>query len=119
MRRSASLLIVAAVACGPSVQLGPLVTCPNVIVANNAGECDLVTTNNQVCSDQQTYEINCGDDGTCTCVINGVIDGSPVFVSDQTSGFCATLTVSMYHSIAAMCLQPGTTGENLNLEAGS
>lgn len=119
MRRYLPLLAVV-FACGPSVPLGPQVTCPGVMVQQNAGECDLVTPSMEACSDQNFYEINCGDDATCTCVVNGQIAGSPVFVTNMTSGFCATLTVSMMHGIAAMCEDPlpGQQGDNLNLVPG-
>jgi DNA-directed RNA polymerase alpha subunit len=97
-----SLLLVAA--CGPSTPTGPAVTCPDVQLETAAGSCDLVGT--QQCSDGNFYEIDCQDDGTCTCSENGMITMS-LFVEDG-SGYCATFDASLFHSLSVDC------GWNLN-----
>jgi hypothetical protein len=115
MRRLLSLLLSACaiIACTSSVTLSPPVTCPSVTVNNVNGECDLVVSGQ--CSDGNFYEINCGDDSTCTCIINGNLDGSPILVSDQSFGFCAGLTASMFHDLASKFPDPSHDGDNLNL----
>jgi hypothetical protein len=113
-RHLLSLAFVGAVlGCTGSVTLAAPVTCSNVTLVNNDGECDLVSQS--ACSDMSFYGINCGDDGTCTCVVNENLDGSPVLVTDGSPGFCATLTVSMMHSIAAQCQDPQNPNDNLNI----
>ncbi len=97
-------LIVAA--CGPTVVLPDPVTCPSIKVSQNSGECDLVA--DQLCSDNLFYEVNCGDDSTCTCIQDGNLYGQPVLAGNMTSGFCAKLDASQLHHIAALC------GLNLN-----
>jgi hypothetical protein len=93
------------IACGPSQDLGPAITCSDVSVSNQSGECDLVA--NKQCSDGSFYEIDCGDDATCSCIENGS-PASSIFASDQSSGFCASFDVSQFHDLAAKC------GWNLN-----
>jgi len=107
--RAAGLLfgVVALVACTTPTATGPVVTCPGIAVDNQNGECDLVS--NSECSDDNFYEIDCGDDATCTCSENGNTVNQPVFVTDQASGFCATLSVNDLNSISQLCglnLQP-------------
>ena len=111
MRRLLSLVVVVS-ACTASVTLGPPITCSSITLTNTNGECDLVPT--QQCSDGNFYEVDCGDDGSCTCSFNGVA-GSAVLASDQMAGFCATLTVAMMHDIAAKCADPNHAGDNLNI----
>jgi hypothetical protein len=106
MRSLVSLLaLIAIVACTSSVTLGPVITCSGVTLQNKNGECDLVPAG--ACSDGSFYEVNCGDDSTCTCVVNGNPD-TPVLAANKTSGFCATLTVAMMHDIAALCVDTNT-----------
>ncbi len=93
------------VACGPSQDLGPAVTCSDVALTTDTGSCSLIS--NSPCSDNAIYEIDCQDDGTCTCAMNGNIAMS-VIASDNASGFCATVTTSAFHDLAADC------GWNLN-----
>ena len=99
-------------ACTASVTLGPPIDCTGVKIVSNNGECDLVPTG--ACNDGHFYEVNCGDDSTCTCAIDGQLQ-TPVIASGKTSGFCATLTVAMMHDIAAQCTDPSHPGDNLNI----
>ena len=102
--RSVALLFFV-LGCSVQQDLGPAVTCPDVSASNNAGECDIVA--NSPCSDTAIYEIDCGDDGTCTCARNGMYSTS-VIASDQASGYCDGFDVSRLHDLAADC------GWNLN-----
>jgi len=93
------------VACGPSQDVGPAVTCSNVSLTTNPGSCSLVA--NAPCSDSSLYEVDCQDDGTCTCTKDGNIVSS-IIASDSPSGFCASVTTSSLHDIGVKC------GWNLN-----
>ena len=106
MRSLLLLVFGALVACMASTTLAPPVTCPAIDVTQQNGECDLVAT--QKCSDNSFYEINCGDDSTCTCIQNGNLFGQPVLASDMTVGYCATLDASKLNQISVLC------GLNLN-----
>jgi hypothetical protein len=92
-------------ACGPSTPPAPAVTCSNVQPEVSAESCDLVGEDQ--CSDGNFYEIDCVDDGTCTCSLNGI--GVTSFIAeDVPSGYCATFSVSLFHSLSVGC------GWNLN-----
>jgi hypothetical protein len=93
------------VECGPSQDLGPVVTCSDITYANNGTECGFDEPG--VCSDGHAYGVNCQDDSTCTCAQDGHID-SAVIASNATSGFCASITKDSLHDLAAHC------GFNLN-----
>ena len=101
----AALFALALVACGPSQDLGPAVTCPDMTFTNNGTDCGFVEPT--ACSDGSSYEINCEDDSTCTCTFNGFLQKS-IIASNSTSGFCASESVSSLHDVAAKC------GWNLN-----
>jgi hypothetical protein len=106
MRSLLVLFVPFVVACGPSTPAAPPVTCPNVQQPETAaGSCDLVGENQ--CSDGNFYEIDCQDDGTCTCSQNGTYVTSFV-AEDEPSGYCATFTPSLFHSLSVGC------GWNLN-----
>jgi hypothetical protein len=94
-----------AIACGPSQDLGPAVTCSDVKLVNSTGSCSLVA--NSACSDGSLYEIDCQDDSTCTCTMNGSI-GKSIIASNSPSGFCANVSASSLHDLGAKC------GWNLN-----
>jgi hypothetical protein len=98
--RSLFVVVFGFAACGPTQTLGPSITCSDVTASNQDGECDLVF--NQQCSDQHFYEIDCGDDATCSCSRDGQQTMS-IFASDQTSGFCSGFDVSELHTLAADC----------------
>jgi len=87
-------------ACGPSKDNGPQITCPAIDATNTDGECDLVS--NEQCSDGHFYEIDCGDDATCTCTIDGNQTMS-IFASDQTSGFCTDFSTALLETLASDC----------------
>jgi hypothetical protein len=113
MPRVLSLLaFIVIVACTASVTLSAPVTCSMVKITTVNTECDLVPT--VACSDGKFYEVDCGDDATCTCVINGIL-GTPILASNQKSGFCASLTVAKMHDIAAKCSDPMNPADNLNI----
>ena len=99
-------------ACTASVALGPQITCSGVQLNSDGSNCNLVPTG--ACSDGHFYEVDCADDATCTCTVDGQV-GIPIIASDQTAGYCATLTVAMMHEIAAQCADPYHTGDNLNI----
>ncbi len=105
MRSLLAPLLPLVVACGPSTPTAPAVTCANVQPEVTAVSCDLVGENQ--CSDGNFYEIDCGDDGTCTCSLNGN-DVSSFIAEEVTSGYCATFTVSLLNSLSVGC------GWNLN-----
>ena len=92
-------------ACGPSVPLADPVTCPSVALSSQNGGCDLVA--DQQCSDGSFYEINCGDDGTCTCFqdttyVKSFLDGN------AAAGYCASFDATKLHELSVKC------GLNLN-----
>jgi hypothetical protein len=101
MRWVAVFLVV--VGCTAQTQLGPAVTCPDVVLTTSPNGCDLVA--NQQCSDTFFYEIDCQDDSTCTCVQSGTVTGS-MLASSMTYGFCATLDPSQMHDLATRCIDP-------------
>jgi hypothetical protein len=105
MKAGAFLVAIAVAACGPDQDLGPAVTCSDVSLTGDTGSCSLIT--NAPCSDSNIYDIDCQDDGTCTCDVNGNLSMS-VIASDSPSGFCAGVTTASLHSLAADC------GWNLN-----
>ncbi len=105
------LILLSLVACGPTQNLGPAVTCTNVSVVNASGECDLVA--NEPCSDTSIYEIDCGDDSTCSCIENGV-PGTSFLASNQTSGFCASFDATKLHDLATNCIAQDGTHWNIN-----
>ena len=93
------------VACGPSQDLGPAVTCSDITFANNGTDCGFEEPG--VCSDTHAYAIQCEDDGTCTCAQDGHLVLS-IIASDSPSGYCASLSDSSLHDLSAKC------GWNLN-----
>jgi hypothetical protein len=105
MKAGVLFLVVLGVACGPSQDLGPAVTCSDVSLTTDTGSCSLIA--NSACSDGQLYEIDCQDDSTCTCTENGSI-GASIIASNSPAGFCASVTTSAFHDLAAKC------GWNLN-----
>jgi hypothetical protein len=108
MRSYLALSLLLVVACGPSTPAVPAVTCDNAQTQVGSGSCDIVgPSGSMLCSDGNFYEIDCQDDGTCTCSENGMITMS-LFVTGQTSGYCATFDVSLLHSLSVDC------GWNLN-----
>lgn len=99
------LFALAVVACGPSQDLGPAVTCADIVYSNSGADCGFDEPS--VCSDSHAYSVDCQDDSTCTCSQ----DGHPItaiIASGSTSGFCASVTASSLHDLAAKC------GFNLN-----
>ena len=102
MLRRAALFILS-LGCS-SQPVGPAVTCSMQVQAAS-GSCDLIAA--QPCSDGQFYEIDCQDDGACTCVENA----SPTMsfnASTQPAGYCATFDASLAHDLGTKC------GWNLN-----
>ena len=94
----------AVVACTTSTTLPPAVTCNATLQTMPGVSCDF-TTNNQPCSDGQVYEIDCQDDGTCSCSIEGVSVVDFIADNDIMSGYCATVTMSDYAKLSQQCCQ--------------
>jgi len=88
------------VACGPSQDLGPAVTCSDIVFSNNGTDCGFDEPG--VCSDNHAYGINCQDDATCTCAQDGHLIKS-IIASNSSSGYCANVTASALHDLAAKC----------------
>jgi hypothetical protein len=103
--------LIVSIGCAVQTQLGPAVTCPDVVLSTSPGGCDLVS--NQICSDGFFYEVDCQDDGTCSCVQSGSVTGS-MLAADVASGFCATLDASQMHDLASRCLDKNGLGWNIN-----
>jgi len=103
--KAAACFVLVVVACGPSQDLGPAVTCSDISFTNNGTSCDFDEPS--VCSDQQAYSIDCQDDATCTCSQNGHPITS-IIASHSPSGYCASVDASSFHDLAAKC------GWNLN-----
>ena len=100
MKVAGVLFVVAFVACGPSQNLGPPVTCADIVYSNNGTDCGFDEPS--ACSDGHAYSVDCQDDSTCTCSQ----DGHPItaiIASNSPSGFCANVTASSLHDLAAKC----------------
>ncbi len=67
--------------------------------SNEDGECDLVA--NSQCSDGHIYEIDCGDDGTCTCSVDGIQQMS--ILQTETTGFCTGFSIAQLQTLSADC----------------
>lgn len=105
------LIFLSLAACGPTENLGPAITCSDVSLVNASGECDLVAS--KQCSDGSFYEIDCGDDSTCSCIQNGV-PATSFLASNQTVGFCASLDATKFHELATNCIASDNTHWNIN-----
>ncbi len=90
------LLASCVIACssGPST---PVVTCSNVTASASPGGCSLVAQT--ACSDGIFYEIDCQDDGTCTCTQ----DGMPGTAFITTPNICTNLDTSKLHDLGTQC----------------
>ncbi len=98
MRVCAALFILS-LGCS-SQPSGPAITCSDIAFSNTGADCSFDEPT--VCSDNHAYSVDCQDDSTCSCSVDGQQTKS-FFASGATSGFCATVTTSSLHDLAAKC----------------
>ena len=82
-----------------SQSLGAPITCGDVKLSTDTGSCAFDTQS--PCSDGKFYTIDCQDDSTCSCTMNGSLVTS-IIAGDSTT-FCAGVDDSKLHELAADC----------------